>query len=142
MTYTTRLLICVIIGVAYFGWYKGQGVDPVLPTDGLSEIARQMTSEEREAVADFYGTFGRSLAGDPDSEPVFGSNADVRKAHRAGMLMLWKGALGNESGKYPELRKALEDFLAENVGLDNVNLSPERKDEMGQQFKNLGEKFR
>ena len=142
MTYTTRLLICVIIGAGYFGWYKGQGLGPALPTDGLSKIARQMTSEERQAVADFYATFGRSLAGDPDSEPVFSTNASVRKAHRAGMLMLWKGALGNESGKYPELRKALEDFLAENVGLDNVSLSPEKKDEMGQQFQTLGEKFR
>lgn len=142
MNTSTRLLVCVIIAVTYFGWYKGQGFSPILPTDGLEKIARQMTSEERQAVHDFYSTLGRSVAGDPDAEPVFPTNASVRTAHRAGMLMLWKGALGNESGKYPELRKALEDFLAENVGLDNVNLSPEKKDEMGQQFQKLGGKFR
>lgn len=140
MNATSRVLLCSVIAVSYFGIYKRQG-SPELPTDGLSKIAASMSSEDRDSVAQYYKTFGRAIAKDPEAEPVFATSADVRKAHRAGMLILWKGALGNESGKYPDLRQAIEDHLAENVGLDNKQLSPDEKQDVGESFIELGKAF-
>lgn len=142
-----RAIACGILALTYFAYRGGYINVPnlpaaVKPSGGLVGYARQMTREERNAVHDLYVTIGRSILADPESEPCFADMAAVRKVHRAGMLMLWKGALGNETGKYPGLREEIERSLSGAVGTDDVRLTKERKQEVGKAFTSVGEAFK
>lgn len=142
MNTTTRLVLCFAIGVSYFSVRdRLDTVIPQPPKTGLAAVASKMTAAERKAVADFYETLGRSIAADPDVEPVFDTKGDIRKAHRAGMLMLWRGALGNDAGKYPALREELESFMADEIGLDDAKLTDQTKSEIAKSFSKLGKVF-
>lgn len=117
-------------------------VVPVTPATGLAAVAQQMTAEERAALRDFYSMLGTAIGADPENEPVFSSTTDVRKANRAGMLVVWRGALANKEGKYPALREELEKYLATAVGLDDVPMNPTRKQEIAKSLQSLSEQFR
>ena len=48
----------------------------------------------------------------------------LKSAHRAALLCVWRGALGNEPEKYPGLREALEGMVSQSIGNDDIPLNP------------------
>lgn len=141
----TRIALALALAVGYVAYRNNPRLPipivPVAPVTGLAAVAQQMTAEERSAVHDFYEAFGRAIAADPENEPVFATTTSVRTAHRAGMLVVWRGILDNNAGKYPTLRDELEKFLASAVGMADVPLNPARKQEIGKAFISLGGQF-
>lgn len=149
MTSAYRITLCVLLALGYMAYRNGYVtipvkpvvVIPVEPATGLEGYAKRMTPEERAAVRDFYAMLGRSIAIDPEVEPVFPDTAAVRKAHRAGMLMVWRGALGNDPGKYPGLREEIESALATAMGTDDVPMNAQRKADVSKAFTAVSEAF-
>lgn len=143
---TFRLVLAAALAIGYLTYRNNPSlpfpVVPVAPVTGLAAVAQQMTAEERNAVHDFYEAFGRAIAADPENEPVFATTTSVRTAHRAGMLVVWRGILDNNAGKYPALRDELEKFLSSAVGMADVPLTPARKQEIGKAFISLGGQFK
>lgn len=142
-----RTLICLVLAVA-FAAYRWQGSVPVpvvvpdaVPAGDLVAIARQMDRADRTAMADAYTILARSLAGDPESEPVFDTTAAVRAGHRAALLTVWKGVLGNKPGKYPGLREQLEGVLDKRIGLDDVPLNQGVRQEAVRAFQEIAAAF-
>lgn len=146
MSDTFRLVLAASLAIGYLTYRNNPSqpfpIVPVAPVTGLAAVAQQMTAEERSAVHDFYEAFGRAIAADPENEPVFSTTTSVRTAHRAGMLMVWRGILDNNAGKYPTLRDELEKFLSSAVGMADVPLNQARKQEIGKAFISLGGQFK
>lgn len=138
-----RAVICVIIGAAYLLASRGIIVIPaispvapaptplVIPVDvpvpALRPFAVQMTGEERDAMSLAYSTLAKAIAANPETDPAFPTTGSVRAAHRAAILAVWRGALGNQLGKYPGLREALESTLADRIGTDDIPLNPSKQ---------------
>lgn len=90
----------------------------------LFQAIQPLTAEEKSLLADFYTGFGRSVEADPPSEPVMPDTPALRRAHRAGVLFIWRGIAGNDAGKYPGLSDALEGVLTEAIGPQEVPINP------------------
>lgn len=100
-------------------------VRPVVrPVGPLSVFAERMTKQEREALSEAYAMLAKAVEANPVDEPVFVSTGAVRAAHRAALLCVWRGALGNEPEKYPGLREALEGMVSQSIGNDDIPLNP------------------
>jgi hypothetical protein len=129
----SRLLLCLLIAVGYIA-VRNPGKSEVKPIAGLAAYARNMTAAERSGLSQSYAIVGRAIEGNPAEEPVFPDTASVRRAHRAALLMIWKGAFENEPGKYPGLREALEGEVARALGDADVPLNPTLQQQAAQTF--------
>lgn len=141
-----RTLVCLVLAVA-FAAYRWQESPPppvvpdVVPAGDLAVIARKMDRTDRTVMAQAYTILARSLAGDPENEPVFDTTAKVRAGHRAALLTVWKGVLGNQPGKYPGLREQLEGVLEKRIGLDDVPLNQGVRQEAVRAFQEIAAAF-
>lgn len=99
-----------------------QALTPALRA--VAQIARQMERSDAQTLGEFYAGLSRSIAGDPAKEPVLPDTAALRRAHRAGLLFVWRGVAGNPPNKYPGLSDALEGALTESIGMADVPLNP------------------
>ncbi len=146
MNIPIRFILCAVIAVGYYAYRQGDVSlplpSPVVPVSGLQSTVNKMSSQERKAMAEFYSILSKSIAADPESEPVFTTKGAFRKAHRAGLLMLWKGLLDNEPGKYPTLREELEQFLADEIGLADTPMNQEDKQQVSNSLSKLSGIFR
>jgi hypothetical protein len=91
---------------------------------GLYQPLLALSNADREILAQFYAGLSRAVAGDPPSEPVMPTTADLRKAHRGGLLFLWVGMAANAPNKYDGLSSALSGVLTEAVGDGDVPMNP------------------
>jgi hypothetical protein len=60
-------------------------------------------------------------------DPAIPSTAALNDVHRAALLFVWRGVLGNEPGKYEGLREELEGLLKSAIGEADVPLKQRRK---------------
>lgn len=138
-----RAVLCLLVALAFALWRQQSPaptrptVPAVEPSSDLSAISRRMSEVDRRAMAHAYQILARSLAGDPDSEPVFDSTAAVRLAHRAALLFVWKGVLDNAADKYPGLREELEGALEKRIGMEDVPLNPTIRQEAVRAFQEI-----
>lgn len=124
-----RLLLCLLLCVGYVAMrFVGFNTDkPVVvnANDSVAQVARSMSADDRKSLSQAYLILSRSIAANPQEDPVFPDTESVRRAHRAALLVVWKGVLGNEAGKYPGLREALEGELEKQLGNGDVPLNPD-----------------
>lgn len=106
-------------------------VSPGVDINTLSPAFRELhsslgavTSADRQTLSTFYRGLGRAVAADPLAEPVLQTTETVRRAHRAGLLFVWRGLAGNQPDKYPGLSNALSAVLSEALGAGDVPLNP------------------
>lgn len=96
----------------------------VAPFADLADIARKLSREDRQSLRDAYATLSRAVAADPPDDPVMVDTAAVRRAHRAALLFVWRGVLGNQAGEVAGLREALESALDQRIGGEEVPMNP------------------
>lgn len=128
-----RFVLCLLIGIGYAVVRRPTDVD-AKPISGLAAYARKMTAAERAGISEGYAILGRAIAANPETEPVFPDTAAVRRAHRAALLVVWRGAFNNEPGKYPGLREALEGEVAKGLGDADIPLNPTLQQQAAQTF--------
>ena len=85
-----RILLCAVIALGYILFRESPEQD-AKPVVGLAAYAKKMASADRAGLSQAYGILGRSVEADPESEPVFVDTAAVRRAHRAALLVVWRG---------------------------------------------------
>lgn len=148
---SARIWICVLAAAAYWAYTNKAVVLPVTPTpvvpavapiSGLAKFLPAMSREDRAALSDAYAVLQRSVAANPVSDPVFPTVGSVRNAHRAALLCVWRGVLGNQPGKYPGLSDALEGVLVERLGKDDIPLNPALQQEAAKAFGEIAATFR
>jgi len=108
-----RLVLCVALATAFFCYRQThQPAGPVAPVapdavvvPSLAKYRSQMTVEDRTALAQCYEILAKSVAANPVDDPVIPSVAALNDVHRAALLFVWRGVLGNEPGKYEGLRE-------------------------------------
>lgn len=122
-----RLPLDAVPGILNFPTVVVPAVPPADLTPAqtrLFQAIQPLTAEEKSLLADFYSGFSRSVEADPPSEPVMPDTPALRRAHRAGVLFIWRGMAGNDAGKYPGLSDALEGVLTEAIGTEEVPINP------------------
>lgn len=140
-----RIVIALVVALVYGGIRLAphlKNVTPipvvtVAPFQDIAKLAASMSAGDRASMRDAYLTLGRAVAADPDEDPVFIDVAAVRRAHRAGLLVVWRGALDNKAGEIPGLREALEAALAARLGADDVPLNPTLRAETAKAFNDI-----
>lgn len=146
-----RIIACVLAAALYWAYTKAPSIDPPQPTPvvpaaitvpALAKFLPVVSREDRSALADAYEILKRSVAASPASEPVFPTVGSVRNAHRAALLCVWRGVLGNQPGKYPGLAEALEGVLTERLGKDDIPLNPALQQEAAKAFGDIAATLR
>lgn len=136
-----RVLICVVLALAYLLFAKPAAQPKPAPSDKLGTITHVMAAPDKAALSEMYGILARSIEADPEAEPVFVDTAMLRRAHRGALLLVWKGVLNNPAAKYPELK----DYLESEVGTllaDDVILNPELRKQAVAKFFKLSNSFK
>jgi hypothetical protein len=121
------LLVAVLVLAALlYRAHQQQGPQPPRPEPalGLAGYAQRMSKSERAAMTEAYQILSRAVAADPVDEPVFATTQSLREAHRAALLVVWRGVLANAPGKYPGLREELEGAIEKQVGIEDVPMTP------------------
>lgn len=148
-----RLVLCVALAAAFFFFRQSNHpagpvapVTPVTPevvvVPSLAKYRSQMTVEDRTALAQCYEILAKSVAANPVDDPVIPSVAALNDVHRAALLFVWRGVLGNEPGKYEGLREELEGLLKDAVGEADVPLNPAVQRDAATLFDNISRSLR
>ena len=121
-------------------------VAPVAPdavvVPSLAKYRSQMTVEDRTALAQCYEILAKSVAANPVDDPVIPSTATLNDVHRAALLFVWRGVLGNEPGKYEGLREELEGLVKQAIGEADVPLNPAVQKDAATLFTNIARSLR
>ncbi len=134
-----RILLCIVIALGYVA-FRSRPPHPVAPLiPGVSEKFSYLSMSDRRALSETYAIIAKSVAANPVDEPVFTDIGDVRRAHRAALLSVWRGVLGNQPGKYPGLREGLESYVDQQVGSADVPLSPQVQQQAVDAFQKLSD---
>lgn len=128
-----RTLACLLLAAGYI--IVRPHVEAVLPAvrpssapvADIGAIAKKMTRADRDTMFKAYDIFSKAVLADPAEEPSFPDMASLRRAHRAMLLVVWRGVLGNEPGKYPGLKEAVEGAFDQRIGSDELLLNPSLK---------------
>ena len=145
-----RLVLCVALATAFFFYRHAQQppgpVAPVTPevvaVPSLAKYCRQMTGDDRAALAQCYEILSKSVAANPVDDPVIPSVAALNDVHRAALLFVWRGVLGNEPGKYEGLREELEGLVKDAIGDADVPLNPAVQKDAATLFNNIARSLR
>jgi len=141
----TRLALCLALAVGWVAYRQGGISIPRVPGVQVAElvsVAQGMTPADRGALEQTYAILARTIAANPAIDPVFPDTGSVRRAHRAALLAVWRGVLGNQPGKYPGLREALEGVLSKTLGDDDVALSPPLQEKAVAALTSISQHFR
>jgi hypothetical protein len=140
-----RLVLCLALAVAFF-FYRHQPAAPVAPetvvVPSLAKYRSQMTTDDRTALAQCYDILAKSVAANPIDDPVIPSTAALNDVHRAALLFVWRGVLGNEPGKYEGLREELEGLVKDAIGEADVPLNPAVQRDAATLFGNIARSLR
>jgi hypothetical protein len=118
--------------VAFFGVPRGPAAKPdTAPPDDVArkvapvaEVVGQMSVVDRALWAEVWEKCARVVEGDVGvAEPVLTDTKSLRLFTVLSGEIAWHRIGGNAPGKYPELSKRLEEFLAAVVGVDDVPLT-------------------
>lgn len=145
-----HLVRTAILVAAAIGWtaYRQAGPNPVVPVpavvphQSIAAAAAAMPAADRQALADAYDMISRSVAANPAADPVFRTVGDLRRGHRAAMLCVWRGLLGNQPGQVPGLREAIEQAVAEGIGSEDVVLNPTLQQQSAKVFADIAASLR
>lgn len=107
------------------------------PFADVAKAAGQLSAGDRAAIRDAYKVLGRAVREDPEADPVFVDSDAVRRAHRAALLVVWKGVLGNKTGEAPGLREALEGAVVARIGSDDIPMNPQLKADTAKAFEDI-----
>jgi len=140
-----RLVLCIALAAAFLFYRQAnQPAAPVAPTaptaivvPSLAKYRSQMTKDDRTALAQCYEILAKSVAANPVDDPVIPSTAALNDVHRAALLFVWRGVLGNEPGKYEGLREELEGLLKSAIGEADVPLNPAVQTDAATLFANI-----
>ena len=144
-----RLALCLALAAAFF-FYRMRLDAPVvppvvpasLPIPELAKFRTVMSAEDRAALAECYEILGKSVAANPIDDPVIASTAALNDVHRAALLFVWRGVLGNQPGKYEGLRGELEGLVKNKVGEADVPLNPAVQRDAATLFDNISRSLR
>jgi hypothetical protein len=147
-----RFLVCLVAALA-FALFRGGATNPGVtpekpvvvvpaPIPSIGRFRDQMTADERTALAECYGVLSRSVAANPVDDPIIPTVAALNDVHRASLLFVWRGVLGNQPGKYEGLREELEGLLRDKVGVADVPLNPAVQRDAASLFDELSRSFR
>lgn len=145
-----RLVLCIALASAFFFYRQAQPpagpVAPVAPetvvVPSLAKYRSQMTVEDRTALAQCYEILAKSVAANPVDDPVIPSVASLNDVHRAALLFVWRGVLGNEPGKYEGLREELEGLVKDAIGEADVPLNQAVQKDAATLFTNIARSLR
>lgn len=145
-----RVLVCLCIALVYLVFRGTPASKPPVPPgppdivaiESLAKFRSSMTKEDRDALSQAYDILSRAVAANPADAPVMPSTAAVHDAHRAAILFVWRGVLGNEPGKYPGLREELEGLVNRAVGTADVPLNPTIQRDAATVFGDIARSFR
>lgn len=150
MTSGNRLAICACLALAF--WVYSQqvkrgdpvipGVVPARPIVDLGSAAAALSATDKKALSEAYAIMARAVKASPAEDPVFDTTGCIRDCHRAGLLCVWRGVLGNAPGKYPGLRETLEGLLDQQIGKDDVLLNPVIQGQVVTLFENISQSLR
>ena len=140
-----RLVLCIALAAAFLFYRQANQpavpVAPIPPTaivvPSLAKYRSQMTKDDRTALAQCYEILAKSVAANPVDDPVIPSTAALNDVHRAALLFVWRGVLGNEPGKYEGLREELEGLLKSAIGEADVPLNPAVQTDAATLFANI-----
>ena len=145
-----RLILCVALAASFFFYRQAQ--PPSVPTvpdapevvviPGLAKYRSQMSVDDRTALAQCYEILAKSVAANPVDDPVIPSTAALNDVHRAALLFVWRGVLGNEPGKYEGLRGELEGLVKDAIGEADVPLNPAVQKDAATLFSNISRSLR
>lgn len=141
----TRLALCLALAIGWAAYRQGGLPIPKAPGAQVAElvtVAKGMSQADRSALEQTYAILARTIEANPAIDPVFSDTGSVRRAHRAALLAVWRGVLGNQPGKYPGLREALEGVLSKNLGDDDVALSPTLQEKAVATLTSISQHFR
>lgn len=145
----TRLALCVALAVGWLVFRHAPipaivtpAAPAAVPIAELSAVAATVSKADRAALSETYLILSRSIAANPAVDPVFPDTAAVRRAHRAALLAVWKGVMGNDTGKYPGLKEALEGYLDKALGREEVILNPGLQETVAKTFSDMSAHFR
>jgi hypothetical protein len=142
-----RVILCVVLAVAFFYFRMAQQpAAPVAPAavvvPALAKYRSQMSVEDRTALAQCYEILSKSVAANPVDDPVIPSVAALNDVHRAALLFVWRGVLGNQPGKYEGLREELEGLVKDAIGESDVPLNPAVQKDAATLFGNIAQSLR
>lgn len=144
-----RIILCVALGAAFHFYRHAQPPAPAGPVEpaqvaipSLAKYRSQMTAQDRTALAQCYDVLSKSVAANPVDDPVIPSTAALNDVHRAALLFVWRGVLGNQPGKYEGLREELEGLLKNTVGDADVPLNPAVQRDAAALFSNVAQSLR
>ena len=145
-----RLILCLALATAFFFYRQAHHpagpVAPVTPDavvlPSLAKYRSQMTAEDRTALSQCYEILSKSVAANPVDDPVIPSVAALNDVHRAALLFVWRGVLGNEPGKYAGLREELEGLVKNAIGEADVPLNPAVQHDAATLFTNIARSLR
>ena len=142
-----RFVLCAALATAFFVTRQAQQpTAPAAPAQvavpSLAKYRSQMTHEDRTALAQCYEILSKSVAANPVDDPVSPSVPALCDVHRAALLFVWRGVLGNEPGKYEGLREELEGLLKTAVGDADVPLNPAVQRDAATLFANIARSLR
>jgi hypothetical protein len=145
-----RLILVLALALAY-GVYRVGPVVPSLPVPApvvaspfpeVTAAVGQLPAGERQALRDSYMILSRAVRSDPDDEPVFADVAAVRRAHRAALLVVWRGVLANKVGEAPGLSAALEGAVESGIGSADVPMNPALREQVAKTFEDVASSIR
>ena len=142
-----RLVICTALAMAFFfSRHAQRPAVPVAPevvaVPSLAKYRSKMTVDDRTALAQCYEILAKSVAANPVDDPVIPSVPALCDVHRAALLFVWRGVLGNEPGKYEGLREELEGLVKTAVGDADVPLNPAVQRDAATLFTNIARSLR
>lgn len=110
------------------------GYEPTRAQQRLLEPVQDALADEPDAAKEFtYLYYGLALVVGAD-DVILKTTGDVRRAHEnAGALAIQAG----EIPRIPGYAKAVNDYLAEEIGRDNVPLDPAKRKQIVDAFKGL-----
>jgi hypothetical protein len=145
-----RHVFLLVAAILYGAWRLAPHIDLAVPQppavsvpfESIGKLTSQLTAEDRAALSETYLVLSRAVAADPATDPVFLDTAAVRRAHRAALLVVWKGLLNNKTGEVPGLKDALEKAVNDRIGTSDIPMNPALRGDTAKAFSDVAASIR
>jgi hypothetical protein len=140
-----RVVLCIALAIAFFSFRVAKqppDAPAAVSVPTLAKYRSRMTADDRTALAECYEILAKSVAVNPVDDPVIPSVAALNDVHRAALLFVWRGVLGNEPGKYEGLREELEGLVKQAIGEADVPLNPAVQKDAAALFSSIARSLR
>lgn len=146
-----RRIAALLLALAYGAWRVAPvavrlvpmpAVSVAVPFEDIGRLTAGMPPDDRVALRESYLVLSRAVAADPDSDPVFVDTDAVRRAHRAALLVVWRGVLDNRAGEVAGLRESLERAVESRIGSGEIPMNPTLKADTARVFADIAASVR